>query len=125
LCLGVAGQGPEQTEETLKARALLAQPQVVAAFAAVDKDREQILREWTMLTEINAPSGHERERAAAIEKILRRYKLADIHYDKAGNLIGVRKGTGGGARVVFDAHMDTVFQPGLQIKVTVRDGRIY
>ena len=26
---------------------------------------------------------------------------------------------------VFDAHMDTVFQPGLKIKATVRDGRVY
>jgi acetylornithine deacetylase/succinyl-diaminopimelate desuccinylase-like protein len=27
--------------------------------------------------------------------------------------------------VVFDAHLDTVFQPGLKIKATVRDGRVY
>jgi len=27
--------------------------------------------------------------------------------------------------IVFDAHMDTVFQPGLQIKATIREGRIY
>jgi len=27
--------------------------------------------------------------------------------------------------IVFDAHMDTVFQPGLQIKATIRDGKIY
>ncbi|HEX8098064.1 MAG TPA: M20/M25/M40 family metallo-hydrolase, partial [Pyrinomonadaceae bacterium] len=65
------------------------------------------------------------ERAAYLEKILRGYKLANVHYDAAGNLIAVRKGTGGGPAVVFDAHMDTVFQPGLKIKATVRDGRIY
>jgi acetylornithine deacetylase/succinyl-diaminopimelate desuccinylase-like protein len=122
---GAAGQAPAQSADLDKARALMMQPQVVAAFAAVDKDRAGILREWTAITEINAPSGHERERAAYIEKILRGYKLADIHYDAAGNLIAVRKGTGGGPRVVFDAHMDTVFQPGLKIKATVRDGRIY
>jgi acetylornithine deacetylase/succinyl-diaminopimelate desuccinylase-like protein len=120
-----AGQAPAQSDDLDKARALMAQPQVGAAFAAVDKDRDQILHEWTAITEINAPSGHERERGAYIEKILRSYKLADIHYDAAGNLIAVRKGTGGGPRVVFDAHMDTVFQPGLKIKATVRDGRIY
>ncbi|MFL6207969.1 MAG: M20 family metallopeptidase [Pyrinomonadaceae bacterium] len=122
---GAAGQAPAQSDDLDKARALMMQPQVVAAFASVDKDRANIQREWIALTEINAPSGHERERAAAIEKILRGYKLADIHYDAAGNLIAVRKGTGGGPRVVFDAHMDTVFQPGLKIKATVRDGRIY
>ena len=48
-----------------------------------------------------------------------------MRYDSAGNLIAVRKGTGGGPRIVFDAHLDTVFQPGLQIKATVRDGKVY
>ena len=115
----VFGQSVEQ------AQGLMNRPQVVAAFAAVDRDRANIQREWIAITEINAPSGHERERAAYIEKILRGYKLANIHYDAAGNLIAVRKGTGGGPAVVFDAHMDTVFQPGLKIKATVRDGRIY
>jgi acetylornithine deacetylase/succinyl-diaminopimelate desuccinylase-like protein len=37
----------------------------------------------------------------------------------------VRKGAGGGPVIVFDAHLDTVFQPGLRIKATVRDGRVY
>ncbi|HEY9503271.1 MAG TPA: M20/M25/M40 family metallo-hydrolase, partial [Pyrinomonadaceae bacterium] len=46
-------------------------------------------------------------------------------YDSVGNLIATRKGTGNGPITVFDAHMDTVFQPGLKIKATVRDGRVY
>lgn len=98
---------------------------VVNAFAQVDSTRAEILREWIAITEINAPSGHEKERAAYIEKLLRQYKLENIHYDKAGNLIAVRKGTGGGPTTVFDAHLDTVFQPGLKIKATVRDGRVH
>src|SRR2546430_1111865 len=92
LCLahsGAAGQAPEQSADLVKARALMTQPQVVAAFASVDKDRDRILHEWIAITEINAPSGHERERAAYLEKILRGYKLANIHYDAAGNLIAV------------------------------------
>jgi len=56
---------------------------------------------------------------------LKKLKLKDIHYDAVGNLIAVRKGTGGGPSVVFDAHMDTVFQPGLKIKAEVRDGKIF
>jgi acetylornithine deacetylase/succinyl-diaminopimelate desuccinylase-like protein len=98
---------------------------VQAAFNFIESNRDPILREWTAITEINAPSGHERERAAYIETLLRKYKLQDIRYDAAGNLIAVRKGTGAGPRIVFDAHLDTVFQPGLKIKATVRDGRIY
>lgn len=97
---------------------------VPAAFDHIDKTRDEILREWIAITEINAPSKQEQERAKFIESLLRKHKL-DIRYDSAGNLIATRKGTGGGPVTVFDAHMDTVFQPGLKIKATVRDGRVY
>jgi acetylornithine deacetylase/succinyl-diaminopimelate desuccinylase-like protein len=97
---------------------------VKAAFDHIDKDRDAILREWIAITEINAPSKQEQQRAKYIESLLRKYKL-EIRYDSAGNLIATRKGTGGGPVTVFDAHMDTVFQPGLKIKATVREGRVY
>lgn len=97
---------------------------VQAAFEHIDKARDEILREWIAITEINAPSKHEQERAKFIESLLRKQKL-EIRYDAVGNLIATRKGTGGGPMTVFDAHMDTVFQPGLKIKATVRDGRVY
>src|SRR6185503_781600 len=99
-------------------------PRVKTAFDLIDKDRDGILREWIAITEINAPSKQEQERAHYIESLLRKHKL-DIRYDSAGNLIATRRGTGGGPVTVFDAHMDTVFQPGLKIKATVRDGRVY
>ena len=99
-------------------------PRVVAAFDHIDKNHDAILREWIAITEINAPSKQEQERAKFIESLLRMHKL-DIRYDSVGNLIATRKGTGGGPVTVFDAHMDTVFQPGLKIKATVRDGRVY
>jgi tripeptide aminopeptidase len=97
---------------------------VKAATDYIDKNNDSILREWITITEINAPSKHEQERAKYIESLLRKYNL-DIRYDSAGNLIATRKGTGGGPVTVFDAHMDTVFQPGLKIKATMRDGRVY
>ena len=105
-------------------KALQDDPRVKVAFDHIDKDRDAILSEWIAITEINAPSKHEQERAKFIESLLRKHKL-DIRYDSAGNLIATRKGTGGGPVAVFDAHMDTVFQPGLKIKATVRDGRVY
>jgi tripeptide aminopeptidase len=125
LCLATlpAESGAQLTVE--QTRALLNRPAVQTAFAFVDKDRAETLREWVAITEINAPSGKERPRAEYIEKILRGYKLSNVHYDATGNLIAERKGTGGGPRIVFDAHLDTVFQEGLKIKATIRDGRIY
>jgi len=97
---------------------------VKAAMDHIDKNRDGILREWIAITEINAPSKQEQERARFIESLLRKHKL-EIRYDSAGNLIATRKGTAGGPVTVFDAHMDTVFQPGLKIKATVQDGRVY
>ena len=97
---------------------------VKAANDYIDKNKDSILKEWIAVTEINAPSKQEQERAKYIESLLRSYKV-DVRYDGAGNLIATRKGTGGGPVTVFDAHMDTVFQPGLKIKAEVRDGRVY
>ena len=97
---------------------------VKAANEYIDRNHDGILREWITITEINAPSKQEQERAKYLESLLRKYKV-DVRYDAAGNLIATRKGTGGGPVTVFDAHMDTVFQPGLKIKATIRDGRVY
>lgn len=120
--LAAVGRAQMSVEQ---AQALLNRPAVKAAFAFVDKNRAATLDEWRAITEINAPSGKERQRAAYIEKLLRGYNLSSVRYDATGNLIAERRGTGGGPRVVFDAHLDTVFQEGLKIKTTIRDGKIY
>jgi tripeptide aminopeptidase len=122
-CGPAAAQAGQPYDEAVKR--LLARPQIRAAFDHVERDRERILREWIAVTEVNAPSGKERERAALVEKILREQKSLSVRYDSAGNLIATRRGTGGGPTVVLDAHLDTVFQEGLKIKAEVRDGRVY
>src|SRR3989441_2654669 len=98
---------------------------IKAANDYIDRNHESILHEWIAITEINAPSGQEQQRAKYIESLLRKYHLDDIHYDSAGNLGAVRRGAGGWPLIVFDAHMDWLFQPGLQIKATLRDGKVY
>ena len=125
LLLPVALFAQTPAEYLDQVKALQSEARLKAATDYIDKDRDLILREWIAITEINAPSQHEQERARYIEGLLRKYKLDEVRYDKTGNLIAVRKGTGGGPVVVFDAHLDTVFQPGLKIKATVRDGRVH
>ena len=112
-------------ERLTQVRAVQQRSETRAAFSYVDEHRDQILHEWAELTEENAPSGQEKKRAAYVFKLLKKLKLDELRYDGVGNLITVRKGTGGGPRVVFDAHLDTVFQPGLDIDPKIRDGRIY
>ena len=117
---------PARAQMTVEqAKTLMGRPAVGAALAHVDREREATLAEWIAITEINAPSMHERERAQFVERLLRKYRLSEVRYDRTGNLVAVRKGTGGGPAVVFDSHLDTVFQPGLKIKATIRDGRVY
>ncbi|HET9529388.1 MAG TPA: M20/M25/M40 family metallo-hydrolase [Blastocatellia bacterium] len=120
-----ASAGASAQDLTSEARAIMGRQDVKRAFEHVEANRDQILSEWKMLTEINAPSGKERRRAEAIRKLLLSYRLDKVYYDKAGNLIAVRKGTGNAKAVVFDAHLDTVFQEGLEIKAEVREGKIF
>lgn len=107
-----------------RAAALLAHPKLKAAFEYVDAHKDDILKEWIKLTEINAPSKHEQERAAEVERLLKDTKVT-VTKDSAGNIIATRKGSGGGPTVIVDAHLDTVFQPGLKIKVEEREGKLY
>jgi len=119
------GLGQTTSNHAERVAAILNDSQIKAASDYIDKNHESILQEWIAITEINAPSKQEQARAKYIEGLLRKYKLQSIRYDSAGNLIALRKGTGDGPTVVIDSHMDTVFQPGLKIKATVRDGRVY
>lgn len=121
-CLNVRTQTITDYSEQVKQ--IQNDPKLKAAFDYIDQNRKAILQEWIDITEINAPSGHEEERARYLEKLLRNYKL-EVRRDAARNVIAVRKGSGEGPVAVFDAHMDTVFQPGLKIKATVRDGRVH
>src|SRR5215813_3294512 len=104
---------------------LAERPELKKAFEFVDGGRDKILSEWISITEINAPSGKERDRSEAVKRALEGCKLDKVYYDSKGNLIAVRKGSGEGKPVVFDAHLDTVFQEGLKIKAEIRDGKVF
>jgi tripeptide aminopeptidase len=122
LMASTAASAQDLTEQ---ARRLAGRPDVFRAFDYVDRNRDQILAEWKAITEVGAPSGRERERAEAIRQRLVGYKLDRVYFDSKGNLIAIRKGTGAGKAVVFDAHLDTVFQDGLRIKAEIRDGKMF
>lgn len=125
MSLGLLDSSANAQDFTASARRMMERPDVKRAFDHVDAHKDQILAEWIRVTEINSPSGKEHERAEAVRKELATYKLDKVSYDSKGNLIAVRKGTGGAKPVVVDAHLDTVFQPGLKIKAEIRDGKVF
>lgn len=116
----VALDVPLATMTTLMQRADIAR-----AMAAVESDRDAIVAQWRTITEIPAPSGQEAKRADAIETLLRAHGLEDVHRDAVGNVMGTRRGTGGGKRVVIDAHMDTVFAIETNVTTRIENGKIY
>ena len=121
LTLSAFGQAPSYADQV---KAIQNDDRLKTANEYIDRNHAGILKEWIAITEINAPSKQEQERARYLEALVRKYKV-EVRYDAVGNLIATRRGTGGGPVTVFDAHMDTVFQPGLKIKATVKDGRVY
>ncbi len=123
--LGLMSSSVNAQDFAADARRMMERADVKRAFDYVDAHKDQILAEWIKLAEINAPSGKEQVRAEAVRKELATYKLDKISYDSKGNLIAIRKGTGGAKPVVFDAHLDTVFQEGLKIKAEIRDGKVF
>jgi acetylornithine deacetylase/succinyl-diaminopimelate desuccinylase-like protein len=87
------------------------------AAAFINGDYDRFVQELITLTEIPSPPFKEQARAKAYLEMLRRQGLSDVEMDAEGNVMGVRKGTGGGPMVAVLAHLDTVFPEGTDVKV--------
>ena len=96
-------------------------PQFKQAAAFIRSDYQRFVRELISITEIPAPPFKEQRRARAYLGMLRDLGLSDVEIDAEGNVLGRRRGTGGGAILAVLAHLDTVFPDGTNVKVT-RDG---
>jgi tripeptide aminopeptidase len=87
------------------------------AAAFIDGEYDRFVRELIALTEIPSPPFKEGQRAKAFLEMLKQAGLSDVEMDPEGNVMGVRKGTGGGALLAVLAHLDTVFPEGTDVKV--------
>ena len=110
-----------QTYPTKFSQSLARRPEVRAALAHIDANRDLQVAEWIRINEIPAPSRMEQERAEYVQTAMEKAGLTDVHLDEIGNVIGTRKGTSEGPALVFAAHIDSVFPPGTDVKVR-RDG---
>jgi di/tripeptidase len=98
--------------------AILAHPRFRAAQAAMAREHGRTVEDIVTLTEIPAPPFGEAARAAAYLGMLRAHGLEEAEQDAAGNVMGLRRGTGnGGPMVVVAAHLDTVFPAGTDVRV--------
>ncbi len=113
----------QKTKDSLAA--LLALPEVAAGMDLIEKDQDRCITEQVELTLIEAPTFHEEQRAQTFKAKFEELGLEDVHIDRGGNVVGVRKGTGFGPRVLVEGHLDTVFPFGAVTKVEERDGFLH
>jgi tripeptide aminopeptidase len=104
---------------------LMAAPAIQKLLEAVKADHERTVEELRTLTEIEAPPFKEQKRAEAFLARMKALGLADAKIDAEGNVVGLRKGTGHGPKLLVSAHLDTVFPAGTDVKVKERDGKLY
>ncbi len=120
-------QVPEYSRELAIARQLLADPLVKKAMDYVDASDEETVREWLSLCNTYGPNGDEIYRSRLISRLMRIYGLENVHIDDARNVIGIRRGSGGGPKTVLMAHHDNValWPKDQPVEGFVADGRVW
>lgn len=118
---------PDLSRELEVVRRVLNSPPVQQAFAYAEGSTQEMVQEWLSLCNAYGPQGNEIRRSRLIYKLMRIYGLEKVHIDDAWNVIGVRRGTGGGPTVVLNAHHDNValWPQDQAVEAFVADGRVW
>jgi tripeptide aminopeptidase len=118
---------PDISREVQTVRQVLATPEMKQAMDYVDSSDDETVQEWLSICNAYGPSMNETYRSRLLYKLFRIYGLDNVHIDDALNVIGVRKGVGGGPTVVLNAHHDNValWPKDQPIEAFVADGRIW
>ncbi len=106
----------QQDAANLGAR-LLADPAIKAAVDAIRAAEPQTIEDQVRLCEVEAPPFKEAKRAELYAQMFREAGLQNVRIDKEGNVLGDRPGTQPRPRLVFSAHLDTVFPEGTDVTV--------
>lgn len=123
--VAVAQHALAQTASAPDLEAILANPKIVKALDDIKADDERAFAEQKRITEIPAPPFKEKIRAEYYQKRMQELGFKDAAIDGEGNVIALRKGTGGGRpRLVVSAHLDTVFPEGTDVTVKEKHGAI-
>ena len=105
--------------------AILTDAKVIKALEDIKADDERTLAEQKRITEIPAPPYKEKARAEYYLKRFQELGFKEASIDGEGNVLALRKGSGGGRpKLVVSAHLDTVFPEGTDVTVKEKDGVI-
>ena len=114
------------TDPYAKEMTTLAQKKSVKdAFVIIDNLEPTTRKEHIELTEIPAPPFKESVRAQRFKQMLEAAGPNKVWMDSLGNVLVLRKGKKGGRTVVVDAHLDTVFPEGTDVKVKIKGDTLF
>ncbi len=117
-----AGAAAQQDAASLGTK-LIADPAIKTAIEAIRAAEPQTIEDQVCLCEVEAPPFKEAKRAEVYARMFREVGLQNVRIDKEGNVLAERPGTQPRPRLVFSAHLDTVFPEGTDVKVK-RDGNV-
>lgn len=104
---------------------LVKNKQIEAAFATIVELEPLSQSDLILLTEIEAPPFKEEKRAEQYKKMLLEAGADEAWIDEVGNVLALKKGTKGDRTVALDAHLDTVFPEGTDVKVKYKGDTMY
>ncbi len=106
----------QQDAATLGAK-LMNDVAVKAAVEMIRAAEPQTIENQVRLCEVEAPPFKEAKRAEVYARLFREAGLQNVRIDKEGNVLGDRPGLQPRPRLVFTAHLDTVFPEGTDVRV--------
>jgi acetylornithine deacetylase/succinyl-diaminopimelate desuccinylase-like protein len=104
---------------------LAAQKKVRSAFEFIDVLEPTTRNNLIQITEIPAPPFKEMQRAIHYRDMLNKVGADSVWIDQEGNVLALRKGTSGENTVALNAHLDTVFPEGTDVKVEIKGDTLY
>ena len=87
--------------------------------------KKKTIKNHIELTEIEAPPFKEERRAKEFAERLKLAGIENVWIDSIGNVIGFLKGSVGNKNIAIDAHIDTVFPEGTDVKVRVKNDTLF
>ncbi len=123
ISLAVSARAEAQQDAANIGPRLMGDAAIKAAVDAIKASEPQTIEDQVRLCEVEAPPFKESKRAEVFAKMFRELGLQNVRIDKVGNVLGDRPGAQPRPRLVFTAHLDTVFPEGTDVKVK-REGSI-
>ncbi len=114
-----------ENKYTQTTKKFLKKSKIKAAFERIALLDPTTLKRHIELTEIEAPPFKEARRAKVFADYFKTLGMDSVWIDTEGNVLGLLQGSEGNRTVALDAHLDTVFPEGTEVKVRIENDTLY